>query len=559
MTTGRTRGAKTGRGRRAATVLVAMAPAFVALAFASASSAATLQVCPHGCQYSQIAAAVAAARSGDHVTVAAGTYQGGFTIGVSLTLAGAGAKATIIRGGGPVVTVGAGGSSKLDVAISGVTITGGIARSSPESDALYGKAGVLASGGGPGVLASGGGIEITPDIGKNAKETPGATVAVSNSIITANSVTPTMLVPSPSGAQCPGGTCKFAAAFGGGIYNAGDLTLTSTTVTDNSSVSTFASDAAGGGIYNEMGSLTVINSTISDNRTGVTAPTGRYADGGAIVNAGGTLMVRGSSITDNSASTITAWPSSVDPEAHGGAIHVEAGNATISHTKITGNTVKMTNSVGAAFADSGGLKADVAMTVTDDVIADNHVVVAALGSGSADGDSGAGELTGTVTGTRLTGNTVTVSAGKGDALASSGASLITVPDLIDSVVSGNHVRAISTGGSATAVGGAIQLGGMTPGQPAPETLRNTPVSGNTVAATGRTATAQGGGILNINVPNGPPGGALTLINSNVTNNTLSGSAKAKLQGGAVFTTFKLTLTNSALTANTPGECAGKGC
>ena len=134
------------------------------------------------------------------------------------------------------------------------------------------------------------------------------------------------------------------------------------------------------------------------------------------------------------------------------------GHATISHTEITGNTVKMTNSVGAAYADSGGLKADLAMTVTDDVIADNRVVVAALGSGSADGDSGAGELWGTVTGTRLTGNTVTISAGKGGASASSGASLIQA-NLTDSLVSRNHVRAISTGGSATAVAGGIQVSG----------------------------------------------------------------------------------------------------
>jgi hypothetical protein len=95
--------------------------------------------------------------------------------------------------------------------------------------------------------------------------------------------------------------------------------------------------------------------------------------------------------------------------------------------------------------------------------------------------------------------------------------------------------------------------------PVAETLRSTPVSDNTARATARGATAQGGGVFDIAIQNGPPGGVLTLINSNVSDNTLSGSANAKLQGGAVFTTFKLTLTNSALTANTPGECAGSGC
>ena len=177
---------------RAATALVAMATAGIALVFASASPAATLAVCPSGCQYSQIAAAVAAAQSGDTVTVAAGTYQGGFTIGVSLTLTGAGATQTIIKGGGPVVTIGAPGSSKLNVAISGVTITGGVTHSSPESVALYGKAGVLATGGG---------VEIAPDNIKNAQQRD-ALVRPSRSPTASsprNSVAPTHSDPVPVG------------------------------------------------------------------------------------------------------------------------------------------------------------------------------------------------------------------------------------------------------------------------------------------------------------------------------------------------------------------------
>jgi hypothetical protein len=530
-----------------------MAPACAALGFASASSAATLQVCPHGCQYSQIATAVVAARSGDHVTVAAGTYQGGFTIRVSLTLAGAGAKATIIKGGGPVVTIGAGGSSKLNVAISGVTITGGVTHSSPESAALYGKAGVLAAGGG---------VEITPDDIKNAStETPGATVTITNSVITRNRVSPTGLVPSQSGATCPGGTCKSSVAAGGGIYNGGRLTLTNTTVSDNSAGPAFASEAAGGGVDVEMGSLTIIDSTIIGNDARVTAPYGRFADSGAISVEKGDVSIRGSSLTNNRATLTVSWPGSiVDTEGHAGAIHIMPGSsATISGTKITDNSVSITNTMGTAFADSGGVKTDVPITISDDVIANNHVNVVALGgpSASADGDSGAGELIGTVTNTKITGNTVTVTAGKGGAAASSGASLIQA-NLTNSLVSGNHVRAISTDGSATAVGGGIQVSGGGSG-PVAETLRNTPVSDNTASATGLIAAARGGGIFDITVPSGPPGGVLTLINSNVSHNALNGSPKAKLQGGAVFTTFKLILTNSALTANTPGECVGKGC
>src|SRR6266516_1807361 len=69
------------------------------------ASAATLTVCPSGCAFSQIAAALAAAKNGDTIVIAAGTYTGGLTVDVSVKLIGAGAGQTIISGGGPVVTI----------------------------------------------------------------------------------------------------------------------------------------------------------------------------------------------------------------------------------------------------------------------------------------------------------------------------------------------------------------------------------------------------------------------------------------------------------------------
>ena len=70
--------------------------ATLALLGAAAASAATLKVCPHGCKYSQISDAVAAAHSGDTVSAAPGVYRGGFTIDTDLSLAGAGAGRTVI-------------------------------------------------------------------------------------------------------------------------------------------------------------------------------------------------------------------------------------------------------------------------------------------------------------------------------------------------------------------------------------------------------------------------------------------------------------------------------
>src|SRR5262249_46901437 len=151
--------------------------------------------------------------------------------------AGAGAGRTIISGGGPVITIGKiFAASEPTVSIDGVTITGGVTRSSPESVPCTGKAGAWAAGGGievpPGTDFSGGACN---DFGG------GATVTISNSVITGNRV-------------APSDTVNFIArAFGGGIDTSGSLTLANTTMSNNrvgsaSGLSGLAL-AEGGGIF----------------------------------------------------------------------------------------------------------------------------------------------------------------------------------------------------------------------------------------------------------------------------------------------------------------------
>jgi hypothetical protein len=341
------------------------------------ASAATLNVCPSGCPYAQLAPALAAAKDGDTIKIAPGTYAGGVTIDVSVKLVGAGAGQTVISGGGPVLTIGAfGESTEPTVSIDGVTITGGVTRSSPESTPFVGQ---------EGVFAAGGGVEIPP----NADFSGGATVTITNSVITGNRVAPTDTV--PFGPPCPSGPCPFAFAGGGGIDSWGTLTLANTTISNNrvgsaSGLSTLASDADGGAIINRLGPLTISGSVIHGNQASATGPNGRFAEAGAIFADGGTITVSNSSVTDNSAALAASLPNSVEQLAVGGGFHITSNvsAATISNTTISGNSITMTNTVGDATAFSGGVHVDldVDFKMSNSAVADNGVRSATL-AGSA--------------------------------------------------------------------------------------------------------------------------------------------------------------------------------
>jgi hypothetical protein len=213
----------------------------------------------------------------------------------------------------------------------------------------------------------------------------------------------------------------------------------------------------------------------------------------------------------------------------------------------------MTNTVGDTEAFSGGVLVDLGVdfAMSNSVVANNSVSSATLpgSSGNAEGDSGGGALLGTITNSRFTGNTVTVTSAAGDATAFAGA-FIDFGSLTNSVISDNHVHASSPSGTVFAAGAIVV---DEPGL----TLRNSEVSRNTVDASGVSGSAQGGGILNAAIPNGPPGGPLTLVNSSVTGNALSGSPGIALEGGGLYIQNKpLTLTHSVIANNSPDQCFG---
>jgi hypothetical protein len=460
-----------------------------------------------GC-HATIQAAVDAAQDGDTIRVGPGTFAGGITIEKSLDLIGAGAGATTIAGGGPVVTIGEPfGAAMPTVSISRVTITRGLNNSTPDPS-----------------VAAGGGVWIPPAAG-NAT---GATVTISNSVITRNRVT----------AETPFPFCGHLCAFasGGGISNSGTLTVTSSRISDNVAGSTLAdpsaaSDADGGGITNHQpGTLTLKRSIVSDNRAAVSAPNGRFAESGGIDNDG-VMTVEDSVVDGNSADVAAAVPSSfpfdVQQEAVGGGVGVSPGaSATITRTSISRNTVSASNLSGDAQAISGGIDADGSLLLVDSRVDHNRV--------SATVPPSSGNLAGAVF---------------------AGLEVAGVVTIRNSSVSHNILHAVSATGAANVAGGGI---GNLSGQLA---LERTLLIGNRATANGVGGLALGGGIVNVDFGGGPP--ELALSDSVVTANQLIASPGITPRGGGIFTAdifsgapFAVTLTRTVVAGNKPDQCFG---
>ena len=207
-------------------------------------------------------------------------------------------------------------------------------------------------------------------------------------------------------------------------------------------------------------------------------------------------------VVGNRATLAAALPAGVGLLAIAGAIHLsdQVPTGRISNSAIVGNTTGMTNSVGNATAFSGGLHVDegVDLQLRGSAITSNHVFSATLGSspGDAEADSGAGEIAGTLSGDRLTRNTVSAISAHGHVDALAGAAILG-GTFSAGEVGNNRVRAIAPHGTVTAEGGGFTAGdqGLA--------LRASTVHANSVNAVGSDgSTARGGGIADFAIPNG---------------------------------------------------------
>jgi hypothetical protein len=501
-----------------------------------------------GC-FATVQAAVDGAQDGDTIAIAPGTYAGGVRVGVSVAIVGAGAGSTIIKGGGPVLTLGvAGAAGEPTISIAGVTITGGVA--TDDANVTF--------------VAVGGGVFIPGSTSGVA----GATVTIRNSVITGNRAAPASTT--DGGEPCPGGVnCPFAAGFGGGIADVGKLTLINTTVSNNTAGGGLASNAGGGGTWTATnggaGSLTLINSTVTGNTASVSAPNGEFASGGGIeVQDGEAFVVTGSAVSNNTANVTSSYPSSVGVFADSGGIHVGGlGTATIQGSRITGNVVSATDPAGAPGAGSAALGVGFSdfcvctqtLVLKDTVISGNRTSTVG-GDGSFAGQTLEIDTPATVTNTAVVGNSISVTSQTGAAFAAGAVFVFdgqTQPVVMrNTLISGNTVRASSGAGSASVQGAGLMNGGLLE-------LHGVVVADNSGSARGSAGFAEGGGIWNGQPfgPDGAPTPSLLLDHTTVIGNALSASPGLSVQGGGLYTAgFPVSQAHSLIAHNAPDQCFG---
>jgi hypothetical protein len=436
--------------------------------------------------------------NGDVINVAAGTYidRPVFTT-KGATVNGAGAGSTIITNNNQANTSTLAVTGAVTVNLNDLQLTGG---NNSQANVWGGglRIGVLAGNVAATVNATN--VTITGNksvVGAGVLTYGSTTFTATNSTISSNASSGTnsagggiyaLGTTTLSGGSVTGNT----APLGGGIVNGGNLTVTNTTISNNTG------STQGGGLYNN-GPAQLTGATISGNSSPLGA--GLYNAGNtatfgtAAANSGGTLQ-------NNNATNA------------GGGVWVAAGAVNLNNAVVQNNT-----------ATNGGAAAGSAATL-------NLTGTTASGNTSVLGGALYNTGTTTLNSSTLSGNTGL----QGGAAYSTG-----TLNLSGSTVSGNN----TTGAVGSQQAGGIVASG-------PTTLTNSTVSNNTTAnqgggivtsgqltmtgtnVTGNTAVLGGGMVT---------AGTSSIIGGSVSNNTA-------VNGGALYNTGTATFDGTQLNGNT---------
>lgn len=245
----------------------------------AAVQAATITVCPDGCDHATISAAILAADEGDTVLVGAGTYRENIALDRSIRVRGVSSTATIVDGGGAGAVFWV--TQGVVATISDMTITGG------RRDA------------GAGILNQGAlnlrDAVVSGNAAPEGENTFGGGVYNYGGALSIRSVT----------------FEDNEAGYGGAILNAGTLVVGRATLRNNTA------RAGGGAVYNYSGTALINNSVIVDNHTATRG-------GGAFFNAGA-LAIANSTVARNTSAEF------------GGAVFAQAGGVYVTNSTFSAN------------------------------------------------------------------------------------------------------------------------------------------------------------------------------------------------------------------------------
>lgn len=160
--------------------------------------------------------------------------------------------------------------------------------------------------------------------------------------------------------HCSAGNGNGQFAYGGGVAVTGDLTVQSSTITDNTADAT---DKAQGGGLVSLKALSLVDSVISDNHLAAARVSGGGVEGLSInlpIYLGNCVLERN-----------TAY--GID-ESYGGGVHTRNA-ATLDNTRLSHNIAEA-----KTVAGGGGVATDLDVTLAYDSVVSNNTVVATLGT-----------------------------------------------------------------------------------------------------------------------------------------------------------------------------------